>query len=169
VTAVIGWPGLSSLSGIPGRTRTCGLRFRKHAGQGRNLWRRHLGDKEVDPCQVLVPLRWTGGAPIFHPEQAADLPRLLSRAFQTLQPDLLRALMTFVKAPTPEAFFLFEQESLHILQVLGSHIAAGAVAYLHEDAAGVADSVHEARRVMPVPTRNRGWRNTRSSFWAGLA
>lgn len=107
------------------------------------------------------------GTPIFLPEQPSDLPRLLSRTFETLRPDLLRALMEFVKDPTPEAFHLFEVTSLRILQVLGSHIAAGAVAYLHEGKARVEDALQAVRRAMPVPTRNRGWRNAPVRFLGG--
>lgn len=75
------------------------------------------------------------GTPIFLPERASDLPRLLSRPFEPLQPDLLRAVTEFVEELTQDGFLGFEEAVLHTLQVLGSHIVAGAVAYLHENAA----------------------------------
>ena len=40
------------------------------------------------------------GAPIFLPERPSDLPRLLSRTFQALEPDILRALTRFVEQPS---------------------------------------------------------------------
>ena len=107
------------------------------------------------------------GAPIYLPERASDLPRLLSRTFETLQPDLLRALTAFVKDPTPEGFLRFEETLQRLLLVVGSHVVAGAVSYLHGDAAWVEDSIHAARRAAPYPIRNRGWRNAPVRFLGG--
>jgi len=107
------------------------------------------------------------GAPIFLPERVSDLPRLLSRTFAALQPDLLRSVAAFVADPSPEGLLHFEETVQHLLMVVGSHVVAGAVAYLHEDAERVEASIDAVRQAAPHPIRHRGWKNAPVRFLGG--
>ena len=108
------------------------------------------------------------GAPIFLPERPSDLPRLLSRTFQALESDLLRALTGFVENPTPDAHLRFEEELQRLALVFASHVVAGALSYLQTDTFFVENAVAEARQAAPYPMRHRGWRNTPVSFLGGV-
>ena len=109
------------------------------------------------------------GAPIYHPEQVADLPRLLSRTFEALQPDLLRVLTTFVKDPNPESFLRFEESVQRLLPVVGSHVAAGAVTYLHREAAWVEDLSMRLAGRRPIRPATGDGETLLSASWAAFA
>ena len=108
------------------------------------------------------------GTPIFLPEQASDLPLLLSRVFEALRPDLLQAVMECVANPSPGGLLAFEEKTGRLTQIIGGHIVAGVVSYLHTQETLVDDAVDEARRGSLVPLRHRGWRNTSVRFLGGV-
>ena len=67
------------------------------------------------------------GTPILLPGQASDLPLLLSRVFEALRSDPLRAVTACVATPSPGGLLALEERTTRLTQIIGGHIVAGVV------------------------------------------
>ncbi len=96
-----------------------------------------------------------------------DLARLAGRCLAPFEPALLAAIEDLVLSPGAEAFLRCEEDVLRLFMLAASHVAAGAVAFLQEDATWVAAAVERARERRAVPLRHQGRRPTAVRFLGG--
>jgi len=85
------------------------------------------------------------GDPVFVAKGRPDLARFAGRCLAAFEPRILAAVEEFVRDPDAEAFLRFEDDVLLQFLLAASHVAAGAVAFLHDDPAWVAVAVERAR------------------------
>jgi hypothetical protein len=107
------------------------------------------------------------GAPAYLPEHRRQLPRLLRESLNAVLPRVIEALEELLDQPGPEVLLRTEEDVLRLFQLASSHVVAGVLALLHEDAAQVDDMVCRSRLMSSRPTRLRGWRTTRVCFLGG--
>jgi len=94
------------------------------------------------------------GDPAFVPKGRPDLARLAGRCLAAFEPRILAAVEEFVRHPGAEAFLRFEEDVLRQFMLAASHVAAGAVAFLHDEGA-----IPKNRRPRPPRARTATYCN----------